>query len=335
MSSFGGDYTRCTSGRSQTTDAACRHIQGLPASALATVDAVLNRAPPSPLHEDIDRFDMVDRGETEEDENGEIDHHHLQQRRTGGGGVTRDHPLGQESKIPKTQPQHHIRLADPPLMTTTTNGNKCASRTAKVAPHKSSNIDKVNKATRQRSVSPRRGGSRPEDSGETEVDRSSSSGSHSQNGGHFCNFENTSVHPHKLHQQRHQKPSGYNSPCQSQSQHQQQSEKQDQLLEMYRTKSFLSGLSFERGNGSYGGYGGGGGDGGVGWAEKRGEYFAAMNFKQDPEMESRIVRKLDRHLLPLLGILYLFSYLDRVNIGNARLFGLEEAIRLSNGQYNM
>jgi hypothetical protein len=104
---------------------------------------------------------------------------------------------------------------------------------------------------------------------------------------------------------------------------------------MYRTKSFLSGLSFERGNGSYGGYGGGGGDGGVGWAEKRGEYFAAMNFKQDPEMESRIVRKLDRHLLPLLGILYLFSYLDRVNIGNARLFGLEEAIRLSNGQYNM
>ncbi|KAK3840439.1 MAG: major facilitator superfamily domain-containing protein [Linnemannia elongata] len=60
-----------------------------------------------------------------------------------------------------------------------------------------------------------------------------------------------------------------------------------------------------------------------------------MNFKQDPEMERWIVRKLDRQLLPLLGILYLFSYLDRVNIGNARLFGLEEAVHLSNGQYNI
>ncbi|KAG0236083.1 hypothetical protein BGW41_000557 [Actinomortierella wolfii] len=53
------------------------------------------------------------------------------------------------------------------------------------------------------------------------------------------------------------------------------------------------------------------------------------------EQERQIVRKLDKHLLPLLGILYLFSYLDRVNIGNARLYGLEEAIHLSHGQYNM
>ncbi|KAH7044780.1 major facilitator superfamily domain-containing protein [Linnemannia elongata] len=99
---------------------------------------------------------------------------------------------------------------------------------------------------------------------------------------------------------------------------------------MYRTKSFLSELSFER-NGGGDGYSGDG----AGGVEKRGEYFAAMNFQQDPEMERQIVRKLDRHLLPLLGILYLFSYLDRVNIGNARLFGLEEAVHLSNGQYNI
>ncbi|KAI8358774.1 major facilitator superfamily domain-containing protein [Mortierella sp. GBAus27b] len=58
-------------------------------------------------------------------------------------------------------------------------------------------------------------------------------------------------------------------------------------------------------------------------------------FRPDAETEAKIVSKLDRNLLPLLGILYLFSYLDRVNIGNARLFGLEEDVKLSNGEYNI
>ncbi|KAG0264003.1 hypothetical protein BG011_007563 [Mortierella polycephala] len=58
-------------------------------------------------------------------------------------------------------------------------------------------------------------------------------------------------------------------------------------------------------------------------------------FWYDAEMEATIVRKLDRHLLPLLGILYLFSYLDRVNIGNARLFGLEDSIHMTDGQYTI
>ncbi|KAF9294448.1 hypothetical protein BGZ88_003856 [Linnemannia elongata] len=314
VSSFDGDYTRSIS-RNQGSDIAGRHVQGLPASALATVDAVLNRTPAR--HEDIDRFDIVDSGDTDDDESSEIDHHHQQRRTRGGGALTRDHPLGQEPKVPKTQPQRHIRLADPPMMTTTT-ANKISSRTPKVTPYKPGN----NKAIRLRSVSPRRGESRPEDSGETEVDRSSSNGSRGRNGGHFYTFDSTPVHPQQL--------SSYNNPYQSQSQQLLQSEKQDQLLEMYRTKSFVSELSFER-NGGGDGYSGDE----AGGAEKRGEYFAAMNFQQDPEMERQIVRKLDRHLLPLLGILYLFSYLDRVNIGNARLFGLEEAVHLSNGQYNI
>lgn len=58
-------------------------------------------------------------------------------------------------------------------------------------------------------------------------------------------------------------------------------------------------------------------------------------FLPDRETEQKIVKKLDWNLLPLLGILYLFSYLDRVNIGNARLFGLEEAVHLTDTQYNM
>ncbi|KAF9970571.1 hypothetical protein BGZ73_006712 [Actinomortierella ambigua] len=51
--------------------------------------------------------------------------------------------------------------------------------------------------------------------------------------------------------------------------------------------------------------------------------------------ERHVVRKLDRHILPLIGILYLFSFLDRVNIGNARLYGFEDAIHLTHGQYNI
>ncbi|KAG0263924.1 hypothetical protein BGZ95_003690 [Linnemannia exigua] len=316
---------------------ASRHVQGLPASALATVDAVLNRTPSRQYHhsakktrasqasyydkaqhEDIDKFDVVDSGDTDDDDNSEIDHYQHQKRKGGGGGVTRDHPLGRGPKVPKAQSQRHIRLADAPIMATSaTNTNKGGTpRVPKVTLYEPSN-NMSNKVSQQSSVSPLRGErgvqSRPEDSGETEVDRSSSNESRGRNGGHFYNLGNDPLHPQHLQQQ--------------------QSEKQDQLLEMYRTKSFISELSFERY--SAGGGGGGDGCGDAGGVEKRGQYFAAMNFQQDPELERRIVRKLDRHLLPLLGILYLFSYLDRVNIGNARLFGLEEAVHLSNGQYNI
>lgn len=70
--------------------------------------------------------------------------------------------------------------------------------------------------------------------------------------------------------------------------------------------------------------------------EKQSSYIPNWSlFLPDRETEQKIVKKLDWNLLPLLGILYLFSYLDRVNIGNARLFGLEEAMHLTDGQYNM
>lgn len=37
----------------------------------------------------------------------------------------------------------------------------------------------------------------------------------------------------------------------------------------------------------------------------------------------KLLWKIDRTLLPLLSVLYLLSFLDRSNIGNARLAGLE------------
>ncbi len=35
----------------------------------------------------------------------------------------------------------------------------------------------------------------------------------------------------------------------------------------------------------------------------------------DPEIEKRVVRKLDRRVVPLVALLYLVAFLDRSNIG--------------------
>ncbi|KAM3508483.1 hypothetical protein MY11210_006724 [Beauveria gryllotalpidicola] len=51
--------------------------------------------------------------------------------------------------------------------------------------------------------------------------------------------------------------------------------------------------------------------------------------------EKKLVRKLDLYLIPLIMMLYLFSFLDRVNIGNARLYGLEEDLHLSSSQFQV
>ncbi|KAI9459795.1 major facilitator superfamily domain-containing protein [Boletus coccyginus] len=43
-----------------------------------------------------------------------------------------------------------------------------------------------------------------------------------------------------------------------------------------------------------------------------------------PEEEKRLVRKIDMRILPITCLLYLFAYLDRSNLGNARLQGLPQ-----------
>ncbi|ORY24483.1 major facilitator superfamily transporter [Naematelia encephala] len=50
--------------------------------------------------------------------------------------------------------------------------------------------------------------------------------------------------------------------------------------------------------------------------------------------ERQLVRKLDIYVLPPLTILYLMSYLDRTNIGNAVIFGLKADLGLVGSQYN-
>lgn len=60
-----------------------------------------------------------------------------------------------------------------------------------------------------------------------------------------------------------------------------------------------------------------------------------IDFKpaDDPD-DRKLMRKLDLHLIPTMTLLYLLSYLDRVNIGQAKLDGLIESINLTSAQYN-
>ncbi|OAT11636.1 retrograde regulation protein 2 [Blastomyces gilchristii SLH14081] len=53
----------------------------------------------------------------------------------------------------------------------------------------------------------------------------------------------------------------------------------------------------------------------------------------DPVIERRVVRKLDLRIPTLLGFLYLLSFLDRSNIGNARIAGMEEDLQLDGSRY--
>ncbi|EPE25325.1 MFS general substrate transporter [Glarea lozoyensis ATCC 20868] len=50
-------------------------------------------------------------------------------------------------------------------------------------------------------------------------------------------------------------------------------------------------------------------------------------------IEKRVLKKLDRRLVSLVFVLYLLAYLDRSNIGNARIAGMEEDLSLSSPDY--
>ncbi|KAK5653100.1 hypothetical protein OQA88_9198 [Cercophora sp. LCS_1] len=48
----------------------------------------------------------------------------------------------------------------------------------------------------------------------------------------------------------------------------------------------------------------------------------------------RLLLRIDAHLLPFVSTLYLLAFLDRVNVGNARAFGLEKDLNLTGVQFN-
>ena len=51
---------------------------------------------------------------------------------------------------------------------------------------------------------------------------------------------------------------------------------------------------------------------------------AASFVPPTPEEEKKVIWKLDRRLMPIVFTLYMLSVLDRSNLGNARLAGMED-----------
>ncbi|GAQ06210.1 hypothetical protein ALT_3531 [Aspergillus lentulus] len=60
---------------------------------------------------------------------------------------------------------------------------------------------------------------------------------------------------------------------------------------------------------------------------------AVVGTKYTAAEEMQVVKKFDRKLVPFLALLYLLSFLDRSNIGNAKIAGLMDDLRLSSSQY--
>lgn len=55
----------------------------------------------------------------------------------------------------------------------------------------------------------------------------------------------------------------------------------------------------------------------------------------DPAAERRLLWKCDLHVLPILMVLYLLAFCDRINIGNARIQGLEKDLHMKGNDYNI
>ncbi|KAF5364845.1 hypothetical protein D9757_011276 [Collybiopsis confluens] len=60
-----------------------------------------------------------------------------------------------------------------------------------------------------------------------------------------------------------------------------------------------------------------------------------LRMVEDPAMEKRVWRKIDFYVLPIVAMFYLLSFLDRTNVANARVAGLQTALKMTNKQYSI
>jgi MFS family permease len=57
--------------------------------------------------------------------------------------------------------------------------------------------------------------------------------------------------------------------------------------------------------------------------------------QNDPAMTRKVLFKLDCYILPPLALLWLANFIDRSNVGNARIAGLETDTHLKKDQFNI
>ena len=53
------------------------------------------------------------------------------------------------------------------------------------------------------------------------------------------------------------------------------------------------------------------------------------------EEEQKLLRKCDWHVLPMIFVLYLLAFVDRINIGNAKIEGLQADLNMTGTEYNI
>ncbi|KAG0329170.1 hypothetical protein BG004_002389, partial [Podila humilis] len=299
-----------------------RHVQGLPKSAMAIVDAVLQRnnhediktISPRPMYKsdlsklDVQVYNDKDQDEDEDEARYRRDKGEHRSRTRGqinsknnnnAKSITKSHDLGQTPMIAPVQPHRQVKHMDhrqqkkKASRLSKNHQGRHKSHTQSQQDHSEPSSPSSDSITMKDALYPQDDPLSIPESNHRHVKRSpmvqSSRGQPS-----------SSSHPHPPHP----RPLS------------------QEQVQMYRTVTCASEISSDM---RY-----------VYDDEKDPGYIINWPlFLPDRETEQQIVQKLDRNLLPLLGILYLFSYLDRVNIGNARLFGLEEAVHLTDGQYNI
>lgn len=70
-------------------------------------------------------------------------------------------------------------------------------------------------------------------------------------------------------------------------------------------------------------------------ASEKGQVTAAAYPALSRTDERRLLRKIDLHVVPMMVLFYLLSFLDRTNIGNAKINGLTTDLKLSDYEYRI
>ncbi|KAH8682134.1 nicotinamide mononucleotide permease [Xylariales sp. PMI_506] len=68
-------------------------------------------------------------------------------------------------------------------------------------------------------------------------------------------------------------------------------------------------------------------------AKQQDEFYAT--YVPDSEEERKLVRKIDLYILPTMWLMYLLSYMDRTNIGNAKVAGMATDLNLDSNRYSI
>lgn len=75
-------------------------------------------------------------------------------------------------------------------------------------------------------------------------------------------------------------------------------------------------------------------DGGKAFKESMMSTYRSYDPTFSKETEKRLVKNIDIRLLPLIVTIYIFNYLDRNSITQARLYGLQEDTHVTGVTYN-